>query len=204
MVRYLAFYTGNVPVIPQMRLVHYVQVKKFSDAERDDIARNEAVGQRLVGVTSGQVRAAVDPLLQSAIRDARKAAGQTASPEDACEDLVDKFLFYARALGWQVSVAQMRRWLDGYDDKARKEIARQAARRAADAGASTVLRAVEAVAQDAAVEPRLAKRHVDLVTSIMAAWSSAKADDADGEDEFRQTALAARRKAVKARPALVH
>lgn len=203
-VRYLAFYTGDVPTITQMRLVHYVQVKKFSDAERDDIARNEAVAQHLGGATSDQVRASVDPVLRAAIREAREAAGQVLAPGDACEDLVDKFLFYARAMDWQVSPAQMRRWLDSYDAGVRKEIAERAARRAADAGASAVLRAAEAVARGASADPRLAKRHADLVAAIIAAWKAANADDPSEEDATRQTAVAARGKANRARPALMH
>ena len=203
-VRYLAFYTGNVPVADTMRLVPYVQVKKFSDTERDDIARNEAVAQRLVGSTSAEVSAAVDPILREAIREARVAAGQAPAASDACEDLIDKFLFFARAMKWQISPAQMDRWLEGYDKEVRRDIAERAAQRIASAGANAALRAAEATARDSGVDPRVAKRHTDLAAMIVAAWKAAnlappKQDDVPG----RQAAIA-RAKAAEARPVLVH
>ena len=202
-VRYMAFYTGNIPPIERMRLVHYVQVKKFSDAERDDIARNEAVAQRLASSTSAEVQAAVEPFLRDAIREARLAAGQALTPADACEDLIDKFLFYARAMKWQVSTAQLRRWLDSYDDEARKQLEERSAQRAAEAGAGAVTRAAESVVRNAAADSRLAKRHMDLVASIVAAWKSANVEGAGEGGVARRTAVVARGKTGKARAVLV-
>ena len=190
-VRYMAFYTGDVPVPDELRLVHYVQVKPPSDSERDDIARNEAVAQRLARTTPDGLRAAIE-----------------ADPEaaDVREDLITKFLYYCRAMSWQVSVPEMRRWLDRYDERAREEIARKAARRAADAGAGTVLRATGAVVRSAMTDRRLAALHLDLAGAVVAGGKRANADAAVVEEArtTERTAAAAREKTVEARAALVH
>lgn len=103
--RYLAFYTGDIGKTDDLRLVPYCQVKMFSDTERQNIVRNEAIASYLTNVGSEK--------LTQTIMD-------SSAYETVKNDIIAQF--FSTFGKWDdLSEETVRQWVDDYDERLEQE-----------------------------------------------------------------------------------
>lgn len=184
-VRYQAFYTGSLPatLAKDMRFVHYVQVKQFSDTDLPSIERTAKTIQRLADLD----QAAIDN------------ANARARP-----DIIDDFLSYLRA-EWSregarfvPSKAQILAFLAEHGAalaSMRKEAASGDAQKTREHQANENRKFLIARLKDASPkDPSLQNAHIDLGTKVIDAWVRRRIEAAAPEESEDAFVAAARRK----------
>lgn len=162
-VRYRAFYTGDVPEPDELRLVPYVQVKTFSDSERSTIARNEVIAS------------SVNVLASAQLDDDIRNSDLFAIVED---DIVARFLAMCEAQAIEPSDIMVRQWLDDYDQAALD-------RRRNAAGSSLkhdIAARVEHMLKDVGVTESLKASHMSAVSALIDEWEDRADNVTTAED----------------------
>lgn len=176
-VRLLAFYTGNIPQPDRLALVHYVQVKAFSEAERDTVMQNEGIARALAGIS--------DEALHTAMMEKAKVLRSKRGREYVLERFMwragmgagagrgtDAMARDEGAGGWDMSKADIVRWLDRYDAMRLKEIAAESAVVERDKRFRMIGESVQHVADLAYRDGLVKAAHMRLVQSIMDGWKA--------------------------------
>lgn len=182
-IRYRAFYTGDVPEPDQLRLVPYVQVKTFSDSERASIARNEAISANVSKLSPQQFQAEIqiDPLYKLVEND-----------------IISQFLSMCDAQGIEPSPSVVKAWLDGYDQRA------LAARKAASATSnrSDIMALIEKMLNEGLESNACRQMHRSAVSDLIERWESIDryVDLSNSHDEQR---LIAKDKTLKGHSTLM-
>lgn len=199
LVRELAFYTGDIPKGQDLRLTHYVQVKRFSDTERESIIRNEAVADLLSRVTPDDI---ADAIMESAFYQA-----------EIHEDIIGRYLSHLDTAKKDAapSIADIEAWLDDNFDKV--ESREDEASEAAGCDAPAILSVIEEVAGIGMETNDQRQLHVNAADWVIALWNDAqkesigpaeREENSDQEDEFEiRISGIASRKAGQARSVLV-
>lgn len=173
-VRYLAYYTGDVPATEQIRLVHYVAVKHFSETDRKALVLNEVVARAIRAKGTAMV-------LGDMLDD--DGYGQL---ED---DILARFAEYAAFCDWRVDDDEIDQWLDNY------------AKRREEAAADRVVTAT--VNQILAGFDGTPKRHRDAVAGVLAPWAQEARDSLIEEEQSRGAGAIAHAKTLEAQRALL-
>lgn len=195
-VRMLSFYTGNVPQTEELRLVHYVQVKSFSDGERDAILKNEAVSQAMRGTSTEEVKTR---LLDAASEEISRAKeiGETPMPDD----VIAKFLNEAAMRKWRLSTVEMDAIIDRLD---RREFEKRQATTLAHretAGRERVMAHLRSLAS-CYDDERNRVAHTALVETVANLWGGARADATERQVKIAEMGKVAHDKIAAARVSL--
>lgn len=103
--RYLAFYTGDIGKTDKLRLVPFCQVKSFSDTERQEIVRNEAIASYLANVGGEKFNQTIK---------------NSSAYETVENDIISQF--FSSFENWEdLTEETVRKWVDEYDDRLERE-----------------------------------------------------------------------------------
>lgn len=192
-VRMLSFYTGNVPQTEELRLVHYVQVKMFSDRERDGVLKNEAVAQALRGNTTPEVSdrmcVAAGLVSDSAQQDGRLALA---------DDVLGKFIHKASMEGWMIDTAEMEKIID---DMERDAVQRRKAAEERERDSKGRARVMERLRELASCydDERNRVAHESLLEEVVALWGHVREDAPSRKAVIETMGQEAQKKVAKAR-----
>ncbi|WP_234625007.1 TraM recognition domain-containing protein (plasmid) [Agrobacterium sp. rho-13.3] len=182
-VRYRAFYTGDVPEPDELRLVPYVQVKTFSDSERSTIARNEAIASNVSKLSSSEFDAEIR---------------QSALFANVESDIIAKFLSKCETEAIELSNSQIREWLDDYDREAlekRKAVASTTVK-------SDIIALVDRMLKEAIDSNGCKALHRSAVDALINQWESYD-DESGGIKKHDKERLIAQDKTFKAHSTLL-
>lgn len=192
-IRMLAFYTGNVPPLNRLALVHYVQVKAFSVKEREIVMRNAAVSKALALVGDTLQDKMMSNMQKVIDEDAQYVDKSRDKPLDVEEmakhrrSILSVFVSRARVgnttpvegdplfkeadpVSWNMSESDIDAWLDKYDALRKKQLDRLAKDRAQRARFGMIGEKTAEVAGQVYHDDLVRSAHEKLLTNIMAGW----------------------------------
>lgn len=153
-VRLLSFYTGNIPQPTELALVHYVQVKAFSDREREVVLQNEAVASALALLSPEKVE-------QDLIGETDRAA---------LDDIFQQFCEWAGTQFWEINDAEIAAWLDQVDSRREEERRQAEAQEQRNAAIRHILDGIGVAARQAFRDEKTVEDHLRLAGSVLSGW----------------------------------
>lgn len=183
-VRYLAFYTGNVPTPNRLRLVHYVQVKPFSESERDHVSRNEIIAEKLSRTTPEALTLSILSSSEGGEID---------------RDIIAEFVKAARADGFEMPLDDIRGWIRAYNIK---QLRREQVD-VADKAVSGLTEEVEIFAANAGVNDEIVELHRQAMAGLLLQWQEYQLEHEEAEMDLERMALSAGKLTAKAHAGLV-
>lgn len=182
--RFLAFYTGNVGTTEKLRLVPYCQVKAFSDVDRQEIVKNEAIASYLANIGNEKLKQSI---MDSSSFDAVK------------DDIIAQFL--ATFNNWEdLSEDAVRQWVDDYDEKL--EI--QSQLNEDEDIKRDVIRFVSNGISNAYSSDKMKEYHLDCTRNLINSWLTQKAENRKQTGNLNITIATAKYKTDVAVQKIIH
>lgn len=182
--RFLAFYTGDVGKTEKLRLVPFCQVKAFSDVDRQEIVKNEAIASYLANVGNEKLK---QTIMESNAFEAVK------------DDIIAQFL--ATFNNWEdLSEEAVRQWVDAYDD----QLETQSQLNEDEDIKRDIIKLVSNGISNAYSSDRMKEYHLECTRDLINSWLAQKAENRKQAGNFTAAIVEAKRKTGVAVEKIIH